>query len=268
MTLSSHLAPITVGLSIALLSTVSMADTGVTANASIGNVQYHLIDLTPNDEKVASLNFLNADNTSLAQVQNGLDTSAVTQSKSASSTTLDPFFTFVATAQSQSYSASDGGFFSNISTKGYQQGDGYFQGSQTVNHNFSLSGNTAIVITGFISGGTSSADLSNFNQIAFSSASIALTQVTPADPNGSFDQIITRDWFSPFGNAPGHENFSITFTNNNAFNVNLNYASSVSANGIVQPAPAVPEPETYAMLLSGLGMLAFLARRKAKQNAL
>jgi PEP-CTERM motif len=30
---------------------------------------------------------------------------------------------------------------------------------------------------------------------------------------------------------------------------------------------AVPEPETYAMLLAGLGLMAFAARRKNKQNA-
>jgi len=32
------------------------------------------------------------------------------------------------------------------------------------------------------------------------------------------------------------------------------------------PTLAVPEPETYAMLLAGLGLLGFIARR-SKQNA-
>ena len=32
-------------------------------------------------------------------------------------------------------------------------------------------------------------------------------------------------------------------------------------------APPVPEPETYAMLLAGLGLLAGVARRKAAGNA-
>ena len=30
---------------------------------------------------------------------------------------------------------------------------------------------------------------------------------------------------------------------------------------------AVPEPETYAMLLGGLGLLGFVSRRKASKNA-
>jgi hypothetical protein len=34
----------------------------------------------------------------------------------------------------------------------------------------------------------------------------------------------------------------------------------------LQAAPAVPEPETYAMLLAGLGLMGFVARRR-KQHA-
>ncbi|TXT22552.1 MAG: hypothetical protein FD134_2457, partial [Gallionellaceae bacterium] len=35
---------------------------------------------------------------------------------------------------------------------------------------------------------------------------------------------------------------------------------SVASN--IAPPPAVPEPETYAMLLAGLGLLGFVGRRK------
>ncbi|MDR3323530.1 MAG: PEP-CTERM sorting domain-containing protein [Zoogloeaceae bacterium] len=39
---------------------------------------------------------------------------------------------------------------------------------------------------------------------------------------------------------------------------------NVTAGHIVYGAPAVPEPETYAMLLAGLGLLGVIARRRRK----
>lgn len=42
------------------------------------------------------------------------------------------------------------------------------------------------------------------------------------------------------------------------------YTGTVGASGPVTP---VPEPESYAMLLAGLGMLAFLARRRKQDTA-
>ncbi|MDE2366358.1 MAG: PEP-CTERM sorting domain-containing protein, partial [Betaproteobacteria bacterium] len=31
--------------------------------------------------------------------------------------------------------------------------------------------------------------------------------------------------------------------------------------------PTIPEPETYAMLLAGLGLMSFVAKRRSKSNA-
>lgn len=268
MTFSSHLAPITVGLSIALLSTASMAETS-SSNASVGNVQYHLIDLTPNDGIDTSLTLVSSYNHSYSQISDevkGLP--AAVQTKDATSYSPDYTYALVASSQSQSYSAANGGLFSGVSSKGYQGGDGFFQSTQNTNQTFSLSAHTAIVLTGYIGGGTKTST-NNFNTTnAFSNAVVSLRQVTPFDPDGTFDQAIGRSWFSPGGNQPGFESFAFTFNNNNDFAIDVKYAAWASSNGSVQSTTPVPEPETYAMMLSGLGMLAFLARRKAKQNAL
>lgn len=44
------------------------------------------------------------------------------------------------------------------------------------------------------------------------------------------------------------------------------YAQVTSTGSYAPPVSAVPEPETYAMMLAGLGLLGFAARRKAKAN--
>lgn len=56
--------------------------------------------------------------------------------------------------------------------------------------------------------------------------------------------------------------FSITFKNNGGQNPNLSHMTVFgreASSGTITP---VPEPETYAMLLAGLGLVGFAARRK------
>ena len=74
---------------------------------------------------------------------------------------------------------------------------------------------------------------------------------------GSFNLAATDNSFSIW--AP------VTFTfNGTAQSFDLSASANVVAFDNIS---AVPEPETFAMLLSGLGMMAFLARRKQKQAA-
>ncbi|PJJ21910.1 putative secreted protein with PEP-CTERM sorting signal [Janthinobacterium sp. 67] len=46
-----------------------------------------------------------------------------------------------------------------------------------------------------------------------------------------------------------------------------NGAIDTGGGGVVPPIPAVPEPETYAMLLAGLGLLTWVGRRRSKAQA-
>ena len=68
---------------------------------------------------------------------------------------------------------------------------------------------------------------------------------------------------SPFDvNAPGL--YSFTLESFSVDGATLTPANSVS---MTVQVGAIPEPETYALMLAGLGFLGFVARRRAKQNA-
>jgi hypothetical protein len=46
----------------------------------------------------------------------------------------------------------------------------------------------------------------------------------------------------------------------------LSFETSVITNGSTPPVAAIPEPETYAMLLAGLGLMGFVARRRKQSS--
>ena len=60
------------------------------------------------------------------------------------------------------------------------------------------------------------------------------------------------------GTAPDTGNLFLGFLDRDSAN-NTGFFTAV----VTVPAAAVPEPETYALMLAGLGTLAFVARRKA-----
>lgn len=68
---------------------------------------------------------------------------------------------------------------------------------------------------------------------------------------------------------PGANSYSFSVTNNASYAVYLQNTGSspltFSTMGVGSVA-AVPEPETYAMLLAGLGVLGFVGRRRTRQS--
>lgn len=60
------------------------------------------------------------------------------------------------------------------------------------------------------------------------------------------------------------DHLSVTFFSTKDETLFLTLTSYVTANVMEPPVTVVPEPETYAMLLAGLSLIGFVARRKTK----
>ena len=63
------------------------------------------------------------------------------------------------------------------------------------------------------------------------------------------------------GQVPGDYTLRVA-----GYKINTALAGSYSGNIAISPVSAVPEPETYAMLIAGLGLIGFMARRREDFN--
>jgi len=97
---------------------------------------------------------------------------------------------------------------------------------------FNLTGATAFSLSGF----------NNFTDLAGGSQLSSLTASLSKLNAGSFDQFVTLSW-------NGHNDNWVGGTN----------SLTLELKGMVT---AVPEPESYAMLLAGLGLMGTIARRR------
>jgi hypothetical protein len=126
-------------------------------------------------------------------------------------------------------------------------------------YSYSLSFATALDSFTFTRVGTIQAWMSAWSATAYSASNTILGSVGESNLTGHFGAPSAT--FSLFGGGIDH----IVFTDN-AFNfagTNARFDNFV----LDQVAAPIPEPETYAMLLAGLGLLGFEARRRKKPTS-
>ncbi|MEN9865925.1 MAG: hypothetical protein RL748_1515 [Pseudomonadota bacterium] len=259
MTFFSNITTLTVGVSLTLLSSASMADTTVSSNARLSNLQFQLIDLNPFDNVTPTINFTGSVNESSSTVQDRPDQDAVTDAKH--ETTIDYVGTGVSTAHSGAFANSS--LYNSIATKGYLTQGGYFGANNTLFTNFTLSANTAFVLSGNISGNVYS--ISPASSIVESRAFLTIYGNTLPDNGGQQSASIDRAW-NLDGNSGSFEHFSLAFANGNANPLEGQLFAQTQSIGYL-PTTAVPEPESWAMMLGGLAALGVVARRRQRQKA-
>ncbi|MGK5066572.1 choice-of-anchor A family protein [Janthinobacterium sp. RT4P48] len=121
----------------------------------------------------------------------------------------------------------------------------------------SLKSTASIIINGSASNITMSGGFDNFgsyaNRTLFNFANATTTNLNNVGINGSI--LAPNSAFSGSGNMNG------TLIADSVSSINYGHVSMNGAGFNTVNVSAVPEPGTYAMLLAGLGLLAFLRRR-------
>jgi hypothetical protein len=86
---------------------------------------------------------------------------------------------------------------------------------------------------------------------------------------GLIEQVTSASGIGFFGiiNAAGASRAQVDFVQGNGFAPVDDFQTATRPTFEPGPANPVPEPETYAMLLAGLGLMGFAARRRKQPTA-
>jgi hypothetical protein len=293
----------TLTVAAALACAIGPAFAASSASASLSNITFTLYDLNPTDGTNPMLTFTGGVGVYGSYVSAAASESdLLTGGDSASQTKTGAQFTTsrsasVATDSSSAQSAvvgsgltSIGGttptsvFLSNVSANGqaaFPAGAGTADFSASAMSpqsnwytNFTLSNNTLLLVT--MNASTSAGitigydSVNGINEYANANASVSLSG-TGASGSGSqsaYDNSSSsvNGWWSygPASSADARM-MAVSFSNVSGHDLTGNFSLNTSVSGFSQSAVPVPEPETYAMMLAGLGALGFISRRR-RQN--
>jgi hypothetical protein len=235
----------------------------VSSTANVRSTGYQLIDLDLNDGVSPWITFVNTSNAANAQISVGTYSDGFTSAASRNASSPRPIGVSVGDANAGAAASYSGGVFGSLASNGQTNDQGSYSANQSFNTSFVLSPKTILVYFGEISGTVSSAV--PYYQNTQSSASASLNGSLLPGYGGQQSSSINNSLYNYYGGSNQfNQSFTLSFVNGNAVELNGNFSANTSTYGSnsIAAARAVPEPETYAMMLAGLAGLGFVARRK------
>lgn len=279
------------------LAAAASANATSFASASLGPIQIQLIDLNPTDGVTASITF----GSGVSSSSYGYTYDGNGQSQSLPYIGGNYGVSTASTATTSTSVAFTGGTASSIQgatlsvtsqASGLANGgQGYYYGYLTAPNytQFTLSANTAVVFSAL--GSTSASTTvgvdvtTGHSEYAYSSLYLTVSGSAPLSNSGSQS---SSDSLSAYASAIGQQTFdpatnqyvysytgaqdsknallSASFMNMTSANKQGSIYAQAYNYGYSSIAAAVPEPETYAMLLAGLGVIGAVARRRRARS--
>lgn len=285
-----------VALACALAAATLPGFAASSASASISNIQFQLIDLTPTDASVSSFSLANVPLLFASYL------SDASQTKNEVSYDFDGLFTHakVVSGDLGTVSASSSMWLSGLSVQGEATGPGtsfgaFLQNAYGYDSVIKLSAQSMLIITAdsvvkasasnpspcgcdseFASAGTSMSlqyDLQTPAGTIYGSSNNNLSTFAFARKEYSFqsfdgDGYSTVVWPTIEGARIESRQFYAVFVNNTDIEQAARFSIAAQAGGRAtsalgsNPIP-VPEPATWALTVAGLGLMGFVARRRA-----
>lgn len=286
----------------ALACAIGPAFAASSASASLSNITFTLYDLNPADGVNPLLTFNGGVGTYGSYVSAGASESdTISGGDSATQTKTGAQFTTSRTASvstdSSSATASVVGsgqssisgttptsvFLTSVSASGQATppagaGSADFSATamspQSWSTNFTLSNNTLLLVT--MSASTSAGitigydGVNGITEWANASASVSLTGAgaSGTGSQNAYDNTSSSVYgYWNYGPASASDSrlMAVSFSNVSGADLGGTFSLNAGVSGFSQSAVPVPEPETYAMMLAGLGALGFISRRR-RQN--
>lgn len=226
----------------------------VSSAASVSNVQFRTVDLTPDDGQTGGITFTGANASLSAKVGTALSNTRPYQALSAATVAVANNF--------HSASATQSGAPGEVALHTEAHGYDWAIAESTQRVDFILQGHTALTLTGHVAGFAHQDDGLEYPWVT--SSVYATLQIDVWNTLGSVSKYV-----SAFRSQPDRsysEDFVVSYANNTDSAISMYWYTSIYANGSNGINAPVPEPETYAMLAAGLALIGLATRRRNRQR--